>query len=253
MNETNVVAYPVNEIEDLKLAVMAARENPAFQAYKAQKALDKIETAERTKTYGEVKDFDLSKSHAVAIDFEYYPGVIDKFNVKHIREAGFTFMKNGKIDSYHYIVQEHTDKISEDKTKLQQSFDFGLSKIVSSDELKILIELALLKTDTVILHEHSVELAFLDRNKIDYSQHKVFDTQIIHRYHLKKEDEHDSLKLKTLLENNMIIAKTYTMQAMMLIIQQNYLMSWLKIYKEMKEKSYMDTTFKIKIDIVTGF
>jgi len=207
MSEKDVVAYPVKEIEDLKLALDAAKETPTFLAYKAQKKLDKMEIVKRTKTYGAVKDFDLSNTHAVAIDFEYYPGVMDKFNIKHIREAGFTFMKDGKMESYHYIVQEHIDKISENKTKLQQSFNFGISQTVTSDELKNCIEIALLKTAAIIVHDHSTELSFLERNKIDYSQHKVLDTQIIHRYHLKKEDEHDSLKLKTLLENHMIIAK----------------------------------------------
>jgi len=205
--EADIVAYPVNTIEDLKLALLTARETPAFKAYKAQKELDKVEMLERTKTYGEVKNFDLSNTYAVAIDFEYYSGVIDKFNIKHIREAGLTFFKDGKMESYHYIVQEHIDKISENKTKLQQSFNFGISQTVTSDELKNCIEIALLKTAAIIVHEHSTELAFLERNKIDYSQHKVFDTQIVHRHHLKKEGEHDSLKLKTLLENHMIIAK----------------------------------------------
>lgn len=202
-----VKSFPYNDHNDFSNAQILARDNDEYRAYKQEKQMEKDSRVEEVRKMGTVENKDLSKQLVVVIDFEFLPNVQDKFHLKQILEAGISIIRNGTIETYHYIVDENKDyKTKSGKTR-QESFSFGTSEYIPYEQLRSVLNNTLALADVLVMHEHSTELAYFDRNKIAYDHLKIYDTQIMYRYNFKNDDEPDSKRLKDLLDDNMIIHK----------------------------------------------
>lgn len=206
--QDNVMTFDYHSVEDIMTARMEAMKSPA---YVVQQLKDAHETAVKKallSSYGDISDVDFDKKTYLAIDFEFNPTQQNKFHISQITEIGLSYITAGKINTEHYIVSEHSSNRSERRLLVQNSFDFGESKRISTVEVRGILEDALTKSNNLVFHEQSCDVRYFEHNKINLDNHKIYDTQMVYRKNLIPEGGEDTgKKLKTFLADNMIIAK----------------------------------------------
>lgn len=206
--QDNIMTFDYESVEDITKARMAAMESPAYVVQKLKEAHEIAVKKALLSSYGDVSDVDFDKKTYLAIDFEFNPTGQDKFHLSHITEIGLSYINGKDITTEHYIVTEHREAKSESKKLLQDSFNFGVSQFISSQEVRAILENALTRSDTLVFHEQSCDVRYFEHNRINLDKHKIYDTQMVYRKNLIPEGEADTGKrLKTFLEDNMIVAK----------------------------------------------
>jgi len=206
--DENVMTFDYSSPEDLTVARIAAQESPDYIAHKLIEEKKAAERRVLLDTYGDISDVDFDKKTYLAIDFEFNPMVQDKFNIRQITEIGLSYINGKTITTEHYIVNEHREAKSEARKLLQDSFNFGTSQFVDSSEVRGILEHALMKADNLIFHEQSCDVRYFEHNKISLKDHRVYDTQEVYRKNLVPDGEESTgKKLKTFLNDNMIISK----------------------------------------------
>lgn len=206
--EENIMTFDYNSPEDLTTARIAAQESPDYLAHKMQEEQKSAEKRALLDTYGDVSDVDFDKRTYLAIDFEFNPMEQDKFNIRQITEIGLSYINGKTITTEHYIVNEHRETKSESRKLLQDSFNFGTSQFIDSIEVRGILEHALMKSGHLVFHEQSCDVRYFEHNNISLKNHRVYDTQEVYRKNLVPDgEEATGKKLKTFLNDNMIISK----------------------------------------------
>jgi hypothetical protein len=207
--EENVLTFEYKNPEDLEKARIEAMKSPMYVINKLKEEAELSTKRAILNSYGDVLDVNLKGKTYLAIDFEFIPRGMNKFDIKNITEIGLSYINNGDIRTEHYIVEEHVSNKSEAKQLLQNSFNFGESTHISTADVRHVLETALSKSENLVFHEHSGDLRYFEYNKINLDQHRIYDTQIIYKNHLIPEGEpaEQGKTLKRLLNDNMIVSK----------------------------------------------
>lgn len=206
--QNNVITFDYKSVEDITKARMVAMESPAYIVQKLKEEHEMAVKKALIASYGDVSDVDFDKKTYLAIDFEFNPTGKDKFHLNQITEIGLSYINGKSITTEHYIVTEHRETKSDSKKLLQDSFNFGVSQFISSQDVRAILESALTKSSILVFHEQSCDVRYFEHNKINLDNHKIYDTQMVYRNNLIPEGESDTgKKLKTFLDDNMIISK----------------------------------------------
>lgn len=204
--KTPVKTYHIVSQEEINIARSDAQLNPAAQDKYRNEELLKINKQKKLEHFFDM-NFDYKNKKIVSLDFEFIPGVLDKFSFKNIFELGISVQDGSNINSYHYIVEENSNLKEGKKRELQSSFNFGKSEYVSFKDLNEIIQKHIDNNELLIFHEHSYDLSILDSNNINYDIKNVKDTQYIYSKHFRKPEEEQSKTLKKLLDDHNIIYK----------------------------------------------
>lgn len=204
----NIMTFDYNTPRDLDTCRKIVMSTPSHLIQKMRAEKTKASKRAVLDSYGDIKDVDFDKNTYLSIDFEFNPNVSDKFDLKHITEIGLSYINGKNITTEHYIVNEHREYKTETRKALQDSFNFGSSKFISSADVRNILEEALTKTKNLVFHEQSCDVKHFEENNINLDKHRIYDTQEIYKCHLAPVGEEGmGKKLKTFLNDNMIISK----------------------------------------------
>lgn len=166
----------------------------------------------------------IENARLLVIDFEFCH---HKNNI--VFECGITKSLNGQLQHEHYLVEEHYK--NKKNYDLQFEFGFGQTKIISMNELIVILRTSLENADYLIGHGLLSEYLVLQQhglNIFDFTQLKCLDTQSIFREKFNAEDIYATLSLINLLRvldiayvnlHNAGNDSAYTMMALIKIIE----------------------------------
>jgi len=181
----------VNALLNTSEAVLKKQQLLEFQ--QQQNRLQK----ELTKNLSKPLPDSLNGVHLMSLDFEY-----DQNKNYAIFECGVTKSINGTVQYDHYLVDEHYK--SKKNYELQLQFQFGESKVVSMQELMIILKQSLANVDYLVGHCLLSEYLILKHYGLDifneFEQLQCLDTQKIFQEKFKSGLVHSNLSLSSLLE-----------------------------------------------------
>lgn len=139
----------------------------------------------------------LNGLNLMSLDFEY-----DQNKNYVIFECGITKSLNGIVQYEHYLVDEHYK--SKKNYDLQLQFQFGESKVVTMQELMIILKQSLANVDYLVGHCLLSEYLILKYYNLDIFQEfenlQCLDTQKVFQEKFKSGLAHSNLSLSNLLE-----------------------------------------------------
>lgn len=204
----NVMSFAYTSEKDFVASMKEATNNPEYIIHKIQQKAAAEAKRKVVDVYGDIKDVDFSNKTYLAIDFEFIPNAIYKFSFNQITEIGLSYMDGDVIKTEHYIVNEHRERKSESKKQLQDSFNFGNSNFINTDDIIPILNDALCKSKNLVFHEHSCDIQYFEYNGLKLNNHRIYDTQMIHRNNFVAAGEPDHGKrLKDFLADNMITGR----------------------------------------------
>lgn len=204
----NIMTFDYNTPRDLDTCRKIVMSTPSHLIEKMRAEKTKASKRAVLDTYGDIKDVDFDKNTYLSIDFEFNPNVSDVFDLKHITEIGLSYINGKTITTEHYIVNEHRENKTDKRKTLQDSFNFGVSQFISSNDVRAILEDALTKVQHLVFHEQSCDVKHFEENNMNLDKHRIYDTQEIYKKHLAPVgQEAMGKKLKAFLDDNMIISK----------------------------------------------
>lgn len=124
---------------------------------------------------------DFTQGKLLSIDFEFYLK-----NKNHtITELGLTIFENNQLKSEHYLVEEFY-QMKKNKN-LQNSFQFGETKIVKLEEIKKILKEHLKDATYILFHEQREDYEILNGlNIIIKPECAVIDTQLCYKRYFRE-------------------------------------------------------------------
>lgn len=119
---------------------------------------------------------DLAQAKIVSLDFEFFQ------SKEMITEFGISVKEGDIVNSYHYLLK-NAHEIKSD-TSLQRKFRFGETKVVTIDEMKVIINDHLTSADYLLFHDYIADYKLLNLYGMPldkFENLKIIDTQFMHR------------------------------------------------------------------------
>lgn len=139
-----------------------------------------VERQEFDKASNLLRDFVHDK--VVSIDFEFF---IKKDKSYEVTELGIAFNDNGKIQAFHFLIEEHHEK--KKNQALQKRFDFGKTEIIKEKQIPKYIEMAIKDAKYILFHEQREDYEILNQMKVQVPENvTVIDTQLSYKRYFRK-------------------------------------------------------------------
>lgn len=178
-NHANFSTYGKKEQE--KDIVRQEQKEKRMEALESEiEARREVERQQFDKASNLLRDFVHDK--VVSIDFEFF---INKDKSYDVTELGIAFNDNGKIQAYHFLIEEHYQK--KKNQALQKRFDFGKTDIIKEKQIPKLIEMAIKDAKYVLFHEQREDYEILNQMKVEIPEEvTVIDTQLSYKRYFRK-------------------------------------------------------------------